>query len=68
MARNGLAGPPAGYLLRGVQRKSVATSPTSQFDPGCVKTQTLNLRVEFPSRFRRRANQSHLLLLLAEGN
>src|SRR5712672_2249459 len=25
----------------------------SPFDPGCVKTPTLNLRVEFPSRFRR---------------
>jgi len=27
--------------------------------PGCVKTQTLDLRVEFPSRLRRRGNQSH---------
>src|SRR5256885_17063436 len=25
----------------------------SESDPGCVKTPTLNLRVEFPSRFRR---------------
>src|SRR5947208_4548360 len=25
----------------------------SGFDPGCVKTPTLNLRVEFPARFRR---------------
>src|SRR5258707_5950654 len=25
----------------------------SAFDPGCVKTPTLNLRVESPSRFRR---------------
>ncbi len=29
------------------------------FDPGCVKTQALNLRVEFPSRFRRCGNQSY---------
>ena len=28
-------------------------------DPGCVKTPTLNLRVEFPSRFRRCGNQLH---------
>src|SRR4029078_1749617 len=36
--------------------------------PGCVKTQTLNLRVEFPSRFRRCGNQSHWQMLLAVGN
>jgi hypothetical protein len=27
--------------------------------PGCVKTQTLNLRLELPIRFRRCRNQSH---------
>jgi FixJ family two-component response regulator len=32
---------------------------TSDFDPGCVKTQTLNLGVELPSRIRRCGNQSH---------
>jgi len=36
--------------------------------PGCVKTPTPNLRVEFPSRFRRCGNQLHWQLLLEEGN
>ena len=31
----------------------------SELNPGCVKTPTPNLRVEFPSRFRRCRNQLH---------
>jgi hypothetical protein len=37
--------------------------PDVRSDPGCVKTQTLILRVEFPPRFRRRGNQSHWEML-----
>jgi hypothetical protein len=36
--------------------------------PGRVKTQTPNLRVEFPSRFGRCRNQMHRQLLSEEGN
>ena len=31
--------------------------------PGCVKTLTLDLRVELPSQFRRSGNQLHLSLI-----
>src|SRR6266436_1334845 len=40
-------------LLWGVKRKSDIGAVRSESDPGCVKTPTLKLRVEFPSRFRR---------------
>jgi hypothetical protein len=54
--------------FRGLERTSFGRGSMSAFDPGCVKTQTLNFRVEFPSRFRRCRNQSHWWLLLEEGN
>jgi hypothetical protein len=37
-------------------------------DPGCVKTPTLSLRVEFLSQFRRCGNRLHRRLLLGEDN
>jgi hypothetical protein len=46
---------------------SAAKSPVA-IDPGCVKTLTFNLRVEYPSRFRPCGNQMHWQLLSEEGN
>ena len=43
-------------------------SATSDMGPGCVKSPTLNLRVEFLSQFRRCGNRLHRRLLLGEGN
>src|SRR6266404_4576905 len=40
----------------------------SALGPGCVKTPTLNLRVEFLSQFRRCGNRLHRRLLLREDN
>jgi hypothetical protein len=40
----------------------------SEMGPGCVKSPTLNLRVEFLSQFRRCGNRLHRRLLLGEGN
>jgi hypothetical protein len=42
--------------------------PMSALGRGCVKTLTLDLRVELPSRFRRCENQLHWQHLSAEGN
>src|SRR5258705_9014866 len=53
MARNGHGAMSDLSPLSGVKRKSDFWAVRSAFDPGCVKTPTLNLRVEFPSRFRR---------------
>src|SRR5271156_2517779 len=39
----------------------------SGLGPGCVKTPTRKLRVEFPSRFRRCRNQLHWQLLSEDG-
>ena len=43
-----------------IQQRAKARGPTPCRSPGapCVKTQTLNLRVEFPTRFRRCGDQS----------
>src|SRR5712671_6109526 len=41
------------------KRKSDLGAVRSAFDPGCVKTPTLNLRVEFLSQFRRCGNRLH---------
>jgi uncharacterized repeat protein (TIGR03809 family) len=40
----------------------------SWLGPGCVKTPTSNLRVEFLPQFRRCGNRLHRRLLLGEGN
>src|SRR5450759_4884608 len=42
--------------------------PMSEVGPGCVKTPTLNLRVEFLSQFRRCRTRLHQRLLLGESN
>ena len=49
-------------------KKALANSEPSTHDLGCVKTLTFNLRVEFPSEFRRCGNQLHWQLLSEEGN
>ena len=54
--------------LLGSERNSRLRVVRSAFDPGCVRTQMLNLRVEFPSRFGRRESQSHYKVLLAVAN
>jgi hypothetical protein len=36
---------------------SASKDVTSDFDPGCVKTPSLNLYVEYPSQIRRREHQ-----------
>jgi hypothetical protein len=50
-------------LGQAVKWQDLIRNPADAVDPpmvpGCVKTQTLDLRVEFPSRLRRRGNQSH---------
>src|SRR5437016_1117507 len=53
LARNGHADCIARCPLSGAKRKTFAPLSFSGFEPGCVKTPTLNLRVEFPSRFHR---------------
>jgi hypothetical protein len=63
-----MPGQPDECPLLGPKRTSRRKAAISVFDLGCVKTQTLNLRVEFSSRFRRCGNQSHWWVLLAEGN
>jgi hypothetical protein len=50
-------------MLRNV-KKVLANPEPSTHDPGCVKTPTLNLRVEFLSQFRRCGNRLHRRLLL----
>ena len=50
----------------GKSRRHLLSRSLSAFDPGCVKTPTPNLRVEFPSRFRRCRNQLHWQLLSEE--
>src|SRR5260370_41100616 len=44
------------------------TLDTKVLIQGCVKTPTLNLRVEFLSQFRRCGNRLHRRLLLREDN
>jgi hypothetical protein len=39
--------------FKGQSGKHLLALSISEFDLGCVKTPTLNLHVEFPSRFRR---------------
>jgi hypothetical protein len=52
--------------LLGVKQTSSGRWLMSPFDPGCVKTQTLNLRVEFLPRLRCSGNQLHQQHLLEE--
>jgi hypothetical protein len=51
-----------------VDRTWAEGTDLAAFDPGCVKTPTLNLRVEFPSRFRRCGSRLYWQLLSEEGN
>jgi hypothetical protein len=48
-------------------RKADIVIASAEF-PGCVKTPTLKLRVEFLSQFRRCGNRLHRRLPLGEGN
>ena len=50
------------------KRTSELLESMSASDPGCVKTPTRKLRVEFPSRFRRCKNQLHWPLLSEVAN
>jgi len=51
-----------------VSNKIKTSTPMSELGRGCVKTLTLDLRVELPSRFRRCENQLHWQHLSEEGN